>query len=64
MILISHLSAVSRNTSKTEKVMALICIQAGLDVELFAGINNKVDKRSLNSRNRVSLSTVVVNDLF
>lgn len=32
VILISHLSAVSRNTSKTAKVMALIWAQAGLGV--------------------------------
>lgn len=38
VILISHLSAVSRN--KTAKLTALICNQAGLVVGYFANINN------------------------
>lgn len=41
VILILHLSAVSRNKSKTAKLTALICNQAGLVVGYFASINNK-----------------------
>lgn len=41
VILISYLSAISRNISKTAKVSALICNQEGLRIGFFAGINNK-----------------------
>lgn len=40
VIFSSHLSAVSRSTSKITKVIALICTQAGLGIGFFTGLNN------------------------
>lgn len=53
--LVLHLNATSRNINGTGKVKALICKLAELSVMYFAGINNRENKKRLNSRNIIHL---------